>query len=119
MLREEYKTSCVKMVQSSSSSDGEGGQNMVWTPSATGETLNTFDATILVDSDSEQLTAMQRGWNGSYTIITSRTNVLKFGDVIKRISDGQMFRIMDDAEKHTPSSSMLDMRSCKGERVQL
>ena len=116
MLLAEHMTSCVLMTQAASA-DGEGGQNIVWTPSATGNVLNTFDAAIVEDSSQETQIAMQRGWNGSFTIITKRTNVLKYGDVIKRISDDQMFRIMDDAVRKTPPSAGLDMRACKGEMV--
>ena len=117
MLLAENMTSCVLMVQTGASSDGEGGQNINWSPSATNDVLNTFDAAIVEDSSHETQIAMQRGWNGSFTIITKRTNVLKFGDVIKRIEDGQMFRVMDDAVRKTPPSAGLDMRACKGEMV--
>ena len=118
MLYREYMTDCVIMVPTAGP-DREGGQNITWAPSMTGEKLNTFSAAIIEDSNAEQLVAMQRGWNGSFSVYTDRATMLKHFDVVKRISDGQMFRIRADAIKKTPPSAGLDLRVVNAEMMKL
>ena len=95
-------------------SDGEGGVITVWVEGA------EIQAAIAPDGGAEQLVAMQRGWNGSYTVVTARSVVLMDGDVIKRASDNQTFRIKSDGtDNKTPDSAGLDMRAVKAELITL
>ena len=103
-----------KIMDKTTEADGEGGVVTVWVEGA------EIDAAIAPDGGTEQLVAMQRGWNGSYTVVTKRTVVLMDGDVIKRESDNQTFRIKSDGtDSRTPSSAGLDMRTVKAELVTL
>lgn len=109
----EAMTSC-KIMDKTTADDGEGGVVTVWVEGA------SIEAAIAPDGGAEQLVAMQRGWNGSYNVITKRTVVLMNGDVIKRESDNQTFRIKNDGtDNKTPPSAGLDMRAVKAELVTL
>lgn len=109
----EAMTSC-KIMDKTTVADGEGGVVTVWVEGA------SIEAAIAPDGGTEQLIAMQRDWNGSYTVVTKRTVVLMDGDVIRRVSDGQTFRVKSDGtDNKTPPSAGLDMRAVKAEMVTL
>lgn len=108
LLSEAYEP-CVIM-DKTTEKDGYGGVVTVWKEGA------EIEAAIVQDGGIEQLTAQQRGWNGSYTVITPRTIIFMDGDVFKRISDGKMFRVTSDGtDDKTPKSAGLDMRKVKAE----
>lgn len=92
-LLEEAMTKCV-MLNKQSDPDGYGGIITTWTNGA------EFSAAM----------------TSLYTIITKKNITLEYHDVIKRVSDGKIFRITSDGDdKHTPKSAALDMREVSAE----
>lgn len=68
-------------------SDGLGGYTKEWHEGA------EFKAAIVKDSSMQARTAEQQGVTSVYTITTYGTVHLSYHDVVKRASDGQIFRI--------------------------
>lgn len=59
------------------------------------------------------------GVKNLYTITTSRDITLIFGDVLRRESDGKLFRITSDGtDKKSPLSATLDMRVVTAEELE-
>ena len=79
-----------------------------------------FQAASVLDSSVQAKTAAVQGVTALYTITTSRSVNLKFHDVIKRKSDGKIFRITSDGDdKKTPATTLLDMRQVSAEEWEL
>lgn len=94
--------------------DGEGGVSMEWTNGA------KFQATARLDSSIQAKIAEQIGVTSLYTIITNKNVKLEFHDVIKRISDGEIFRITSDGkDDKTPDTAGLNMRKASAEKWRL
>ena len=90
--------------------DGWGGVTTTWTDGA------TIQAALVLDNDPQIRVAMAEGVKGVYTLITRKDITLEFHDVLKRQSNGRIYRVTSDGDdKHTPSSAGLDMRvaSCE------
>lgn len=80
--------------------DGEGGYINTWAEGV------QFDAAITFDTSIEARTAEKSGVTSLYTITTAKGNKLEYHDVIKRISDGKIFRVTSDGDdKQTPPSA--------------
>ena len=75
--------------------DGLGGWNTVWREGA------EFKASVLKDSTIQGRVAEKQGITELYTITVFRNNQLDFHDVIKRVSDGKIFRITSDIKDNT------------------
>lgn len=104
---------CVFMVKRTEP-DGSGGHMTTWEE---GETLN---AAITRDSSTEAKIADASGTVRLYTVTVSRSVHLKYHDVIKRLSDGQIFRITsDNAEMKTPVCTALDIAQSTAESWRL
>lgn len=88
--------------------DGEGGQ--------ISEKNNggKFKAVVRTENFSETKIAEKSTKNVTYTITTRRNIELKFNELIKRKSDGKIFRITSDS-RCAPSTSGLDMRQVTAE----
>ena len=94
--------------------DGYGGYESAWTEGA------TFRAAATYDTSNEARVAAVMGVTGLYTITTSRAVALDFHDVVKRKSDGKVFRVTSDSkDKKTPLSAGLDMRVVNAEAYTL
>ena len=94
--------------------DGSGGQNTVWKD---GEPLS---AAIIRDTSTEAQIAEAAGTVKLYTVTVSRSVHLKYHAVIKRLSDGETFRITsDNAEKKTPLCTALDIAQSSAEAWRL
>lgn len=92
--------------------DGYGGVVTVWIGGA------PIQCAIVLDTSMEARRAAQEGVKSLYTVITSRSITLGYGDVIQRVSDGKYFRITSDGtDKKTPASAGLDMRSVTAEQL--
>ena len=90
--------------------DGYGGVTTTWTEGA------EIKAAIVDKTPSVDLRAQEITLKGVYTIVTEKTVVLRFNDVIRRDSDGLMIRVTSDGvDRHTPASAMLNMRTVTGE----
>lgn len=90
--------------------DGLGGFETIYVDGA------TFNAVAVLDSSMESRIAEKQGVTSLYTITTNREMTLSFHDVIRRKSDGKVFRVTSDGEdKKTPVSSRLNMRQVTAE----
>lgn len=92
--------------------DGLGGFKTVWTPGP------SFNAAATLDTSMEARRAEQEGVTSVYTITTSKTITLGYGDVVLRGSDNQLFRVTSNGkDKRTPASASLDMRVVSAEAL--
>lgn len=98
------------MIDKTTRRDGYGGVETVWVDGA------EIDAAIVLDSSMQAKIAEQQGVTALYTITTSRSINLQYHDVIRRVSDGKIFRVTSDGDdKKTPASATLDMRQVSAE----
>lgn len=94
--------------------DGEGGFNTTWKESA------TIMAAITLDSTMQSRIAEAQGVTSVYTVTTSRNVLLEFHDVLKRQSDGEIFRVTSNAsDKKSPNYGTLDIAQVTAERWKL
>lgn len=94
--------------------DGEGGILTVWKDGA------EFQANVRLDNSTQAKIAEQIGVTSLYTITTKKDITLEFHEVIKRISDGEVFRITSDGmDNKTPDSATLNMRQVSAEKWRL
>ena len=94
--------------------DGEGGFVTTWQEGA------KFSAAIAFDTSIEARAAEKQGVTSIYTIVTEKSVVLEYHDVLKRLFDGKIFRVTSDGDdKYTPASSALDMRQVTAEEWSL
>ena len=104
---------CVLMVPEREP-DGSGGFDTTW------EQGKKIMAAITRDTSTEARIAEAAGTVRAYTVTVRRDVHLKYHDVIKRISDGEIFRITsDNAEKKTPYFTALDMAQSTAEAWRL
>lgn len=94
--------------------DGEGGFVTTWQEGA------KFSAAIAFDTSIEARAAEKQGVTSVYTIVTDKSVVLEYHDVLKRLFDGKIFRVTSYGDdKYTPASSALDMRQVTAEEWSL
>lgn len=94
--------------------DGMGGQISQWVD---GETIT---AAVVKDESLQARTAEKAGVTGMYTITTDRDINLQFHDVLRRESDGKIFRVLSDGDdKKTPASAWLNMRQVIAEEWEI
>lgn len=80
--------------------DGEGGFITDWIESV------VFQAAITFDTSMESRIGEKQGVSSRYTVTTGKGAKLDYHDVIKRLSDGKVFRITSDGDdKQTPKSA--------------
>lgn len=97
---EESMTACAIM-QKVRHPDGEGGFITEWTEGA------GFQASITFDSSMQARIADKQGVSSLYTVTTAKNAKLEYHDVIKRLSDGKVFRITSDGDdKQTPQRAV-------------
>lgn len=90
--------------------DGYGAVNTVWREGA------EFKAAFTLDSSIQARVAEKQGVTGMYTIITDKSITLDYHDVVRRSSDGKIFRVTANGDdKHTPKSAALNMRTVSAE----
>lgn len=91
--------------------DGEGGLITSWEDGA------EFKAIITLDTTMQTRIAEQEGVTSVYTVTTNKGTWLDFHDVIKRVRDGQTFRITSNSkDKESPTVSSLNIAQCKAEK---
>ena len=94
--------------------DGYGGYAQTWTDGI------EFNAAIDLDTSIQARVAEVQGVTSMYTVTVSREIPLEFHDVIKRKSEGKIFRLTSDGkDKKTPPSAGLDMRQATAEEWRL
>ena len=80
--------------------DGEGGFITNWVESV------IFQAAITFDTSMESRIGEKQGVSSRYTVTTNKAAKLDYHDIIKRLSDGKIFRITSDGDdKQTPKSA--------------
>lgn len=81
-------------------SDGEGGFIVDWADGA------VFKAAITFDTSMQSRIGEKQGVSSRYTITTPKSAKLEYHDVIRRLSDGKIFRVTSDGDdKQTPDSA--------------
>jgi hypothetical protein len=94
--------------------DGSGGYTTAWTE---GEPLK---AAITRDASTEARKAEAAGTVEQYTVTVSRSVHLAYHAVIKRLTDGKVFRITsDNSEQKTPICTALDIAQSTAEAWRL
>ncbi|MDE7398964.1 MAG: head-tail adaptor protein [Oscillospiraceae bacterium] len=113
MLLEAAMTKCV-MIDKRTAPDGYGGFDTVWADGA------EFMAAIRLDSSMQARIAEQQGVTSLYTIITKKSINLQYHDVLRRVSDGKIFRVTSDGDdNHTPDVATLNMRAVSAEEWEI
>ena len=112
-LLSERMEKCVIMDRTTTS-DGLGGFETVWTEGA------EIECAIVFDTSTESRIADKLGVTSLYTITTTKNVALNYHDIIKRKSDSKVFRITSDGDdKYTPNSATLNMRQVTAEEWRL
>jgi len=95
--------------------DGYGSFVTTWK-----QTETPFRAAIVFDTSISARVAEAQGVKSVYTITTRKNTILKFKDVLKRASDGKIFRVTSDGDdKFSPKAASLDMRQVTAEEWEL
>ena len=91
--------------------DGEGGFLVQWQEGA------LIKCAIVVDTTLKAIIAEGQSSDATYSVVTSRSIELEFHDVLKRKTDGAVFRVTSDgSDSVLPESSSLDIRKVTAER---
>ena len=113
MLYEEYMTPCT-LITKTSNADGEGGRDCVQTSGV------KFQAAIVLDKTDVTRNADKESIKNTYTVTVSRAFPLRFHNVFRRDSDGQVFRVTSNSDdKMTPPRATMDMAQVVAEEWQL
>lgn len=98
------------LVEKKITPDGLGGYSTEWVD---GEKLV---ASITFDNSTQAQIAAAQGVTSLYKITTEKDVVLYFHDVVRRVSDGKIFRVTSDGDdKFTPKTASLNMRQVTAE----
>ena len=82
----------VVLMEKTRQPDGEGGFVTKWNDGV------SFEAAITFDTSMESRIAERQGVTSRYTITTGKNAKLEYHDVIRRLSDGKVFRITSDGD---------------------
>ena len=82
----------VVLMEKTRQPDGEGGFIVNWIDGV------VFEAAITFDTSMESRIAERQGVTSRYTVTTNKNAKLEFHDVIRRLSDGKVFRISSDGD---------------------
>ena len=79
-----------------------------------------FEAAITFDTSMESRIAEKQGVTSRYTITTNKNAKLEFHDVIRRLSDGKVFRISSDGDDvQTPDRATFQFLQVEAEEWEL
>lgn len=94
--------------------DGYGGYTTAWTEGA------TIRASLRLDNSMQARIGEKQGVTSVFTLMTAKSIVLGYHDVVKRVEDGQYFRITSNGiDKATPKTASLNIRSVTAEKWEL
>jgi hypothetical protein len=98
----------------------------VTTPDGYGGVKTTYQkgAEILVaysfNTSTEARIASMQGTNNRFTLLTRKSVILRFPDIVQRDRDGKYFRITSDGDDNrTPASAGLDLRAVEAEEWEI
>lgn len=101
-----------KFMVKSKSPDGYGGTVTTWTEGT------EFMAYCRQDAPVRQIVGEKLVEASNYTIITDENTMLDFRDVIKRVSDGKLFRATSDGDDYKlPSMSTIKLNKVTAEEL--
>lgn len=104
----------VVMLEKKRIPDGEGGFITTWADGA------EFEAAITFDTSMNARIGGAQGVTSRYTITTSKNARLEYHDVIRRLSDGKVFRITSDGDdKITPATASFQFSQVEAEEWRL
>jgi hypothetical protein len=93
------------IMDKSTSDDGYGGVVTEWHEGA------TISGALVYDNSSMMKIAQAVGSTAAYTLTVRRNVDLDFYTVLKRVSDGRIFRILANSDDNkTPRAAHLDMK---------
>lgn len=102
------------MMDKTSVPDGYGGFKPVYVPTA--EIMAAFG----FDTSTQARIAEQEGATNRFAIFTKKNINLQYHDVVKRVSDGKIFRVTTDGDdSHTPKGAGLDLRRVEAEEWEI
>lgn len=108
-LLDELKEGCV-LLEKTVVKDGYGGYSTVWNDGV------EFDAIFRFDNSTAGRVAGVQGVTSLYTITVPRALPLSKFDVLRRVSNGKVYRITSDGtDNRTPPSASLDMKQYAAE----
>ena len=94
--------------------DGYGGVKTTWTDGA------TIQGAFVFDNSSQMKTAQAMGVTAAYTLTVRKDIELDYHSVIRRVSDGRIFRLTSNSDDlKTPASASLNMRQYSAEEWKL
>lgn len=94
--------------------DGYGGIKTTYKEGAEIMVAYSFDASTTAR------VSQQEGTNNRFTLLTKRSVLLRYPDIVKRVSDGKYFRITSDGDDNrTPKSAGLDLRAVEAEEWEM
>lgn len=103
LLQEAYEPFII--MNKISQNDGYGGVTTTWEDGA------SFNGALVFDSSTQAMIAQALGVTSAYTLTTTKDIDLWFHDVIKRESNGEVFRVTSNGKDNkTPNSATLNMR---------
>ena len=77
----------------------------------------TFKAAVIKNSTTEAQIAEKQGITEIFTIVTDKSMVLEFHDVLRRVSDGEIFRVTSRAaDSQAPEASTVPIAKVPAER---
>ena len=112
LLTEAYEP--FTMIDRTTEQDGYGGFVPVWKDGA------VIQAAAVLNDSMQARTAAVQGVTALYTITTNKSVNLQYHDILRRDSDGKIFRVTSDGDdRKTPNSATLDMRQVSAEEYSL
>lgn len=106
-LYERMMCDCVRLIPSTED-DEEGGRSTKW------DEGDHIKAAIVRDTSQELRIADKDAVKALYTVTTPSGTVLSYHDVIKRISDGAVFRCTSNSNP-APKPATFQFRQCSAE----
>ena len=106
-LYERMMCDCVRLIPSTED-DEEGGRSTTWSDG------DHIKAAIVRDTSQELRIADKDAAKALYTVTTPSGTVLSYHDVIKRISDGAVFRCTSNSNP-APKPATFQFRQCSAE----
>lgn len=72
------------------------------------------------DASTQARISAQQGTDNRFTLLTKRSVLLRYPDIVKRDRDGKYFRVLSDGDDNlTPKSAGLDLRAVEAEEWEM